>query len=253
MATWNNQYKLNPPDDNNPGYGAAAIRDLKTNIEGIVGVGHNFDLVTPSNQGKHLPGTAIVDLDSDAEAVNHLQKGRLKATTVGTEATLIVKGATADQPIKGYDQVSLSGDETITGTKTFTTSPSVTQTVSDASPDTTLANVGYVKTKTTTDSIEPTLKNVSPAVNQDITDIYANTIVTIPHQADTTNLESLLNQINTELIAVRSALDTTASHNSFGQNLRVTDTVSFGGLNVNGALVATGDITGANVYGAVWG
>jgi len=255
MATWNTQYKQNPPDDNNPGYGAAAIRDLKANIEGIVGVEHNFDLVIPSNQGKHLPGSSIIDLDDDSEAVNSLQVGRLKGTSHETEdtATMQVKGELVDLDIKGYDQVSLDGDETIDGTKTFTTSPSVTQTINDESPDTALANVEYVKAKTTTTSIEPTIDNVSTATDKAITDIYASTILTILHQADTENLEEILSQISFELEVLRNSLNTVGSHNSFGQNLRSTDSPTFSGLTINGNIVATGNITGAKVYGAVWG
>lgn len=259
MATWNVQYKQNPPDDNNPGYGAAAIRDLKTNIEGVVGREHDFDLVTPANQGKHLAGSAILDLDADPNAVNNLQKGRLKATSSGTTATMQIKGASSDLNVKGYDQVSKADTETITGAKTFTTSPVVTATISDASPDTALANVGYVKTKTATGNIVPTINNVGTTVNKPITDIYASTITTINSVNDVSTLEALLGQVSTELEVIRNALNLVASHNSFGQNLRTSDTPTFAGITVNGVasftdnITTTGDITGARVYGAVWG
>lgn len=97
MSTWNTQYKQNPPNDNNPGYGAESIRDLKTNIEGIVGNEHNFDLVTTSGQGQHRPGSAIIDLAEDTSTkVNNLQAGRLKGSTdLDSKTTLQVKGVSS--------------------------------------------------------------------------------------------------------------------------------------------------------------
>ena len=80
MGTWNSTYKQNPANNNNPGYGADAIRDLKSTLETVFQAGHNFDLLSVSEQGKHLPGTAIIDLNGDTDALNNLQVGRLKGT-----------------------------------------------------------------------------------------------------------------------------------------------------------------------------
>lgn len=251
MSVWNNVYKQNPPDDNNPGYGAAAIRDLKTNIEGLVGREHDFDFALPANQGKHLAGSAIIDLDSDTDAVNNAQIGRLSGITDSedsTVATLAVNGETAYQNIKGYNQVSLAGDETIAGIKTFSTAPVISETVDDESSDTTIANAGYVRLKSLTSSIEPAITNVSPAVSLPITDVYGETITTMAHNAtDTGSLEELLVQVNAELINLRTALNTVASYKQYGQDLNDTASPTFAGL------TTTGTITGAAVYGVVWG
>lgn len=238
---WNEQYKQLPQDNNNPGYGAAAIRDLKTKLEGLIGVGHNFDLVAVSNQGRHLPGTAILDLDSDALGVNHLQVGRMKATSDDTIATMKIKGLTADLNLKGYDQVSISGDETILGVKTFAVAPAISAIVTDADPDSTIANVGYVKSKTETINIIPIIENVSPLVDLDINDSYDDLLYTIIHKPDVTNLEDLLAQINIELIELRTALSAVSTDNEFGQDLKTDGSPTFDIL------------TATKVYGAVWG
>jgi hypothetical protein len=252
--SWNGQYSSLPQDDNNPGYGAAAIRDLKTKIEGLFGREHNFDLDLTSNQGKHFAGSAIIDLDSDGTAVNNLQQGRLKGITFDTNyAILTVKGETSDQQIKGYNQVNLDGDETIGGEKTFSTAPVISAVFPEDPADQTIANVGYVNLKTDTSEIEPDLLNVSPITDLTISDFNTNDIYTIIHKADTDNLESLLLQISTELIEVRTAIQANAANNPFGQNLQVTDAVTFAGQTINGNVVATGNITGVKVFGAVWG
>jgi hypothetical protein len=242
MSVWNGQYKQNPPNSNNPGYGAEAIRDLKTNIEGIVGREHNFDTDTVSGQGKHLPGSAIIALDEDTETpVDSGQIGRLKGSTTNSKTTLQVKATSTDLNIEGYNQVSKTGDETIAGIKTFTDAPAVTQIVDDGSSDTTLANVGYVKTKTGTTSITPSVINVTPATDLNLLDFNGNQYDTITSKPDTNNLEELLAQISGELAELRTAVQTNGLNNPFGQNLETTSIVTFG------------TVTADKVFNPVWG
>lgn len=248
MASWNQQYKSNPPDDNNPGYGAAAIRDLKTNIEGVVGNEHNFSLIDLGVQGQHYPGSAIIDLAEDTSTkVNNLQAGRLKGSTdADSKTTLQVKGVTEDLNIEGYNQVSKSGDETIAGTKTFTTAPAITQIVDDESSDTTIANVGYVKFKNDTTEINPIENNASPVSDLAISDFNSNLIYTILNDEDTNNLEELLVQIVEQLGELRATVNALALNNPFSQDLTTTGSPTFTGV------TATGNISANKVYGAVW-
>jgi hypothetical protein len=251
MSTWNNVYKQNPPDDNNPGYGAASIRDLKTNIEGLIIAEHKFPLTTGlSAQGQHKAGSAIVDLTDETidDRVNNSQIGRLKGSTdVDDKTTLQVLGETLYLDIEGKNQVSNIGDETIAGEKIFTTAPLITQVVDDGSDDDTIANVGYVKTKTSTTSIEPTVNNVGPAPAIELRSYDAELLNTMAIQlTDSTNLEEFLVSVKTELFNIRAALIAVAPMSPYGQDLRDTGSPTFN-------VVTATTINADTVLGAVWG
>jgi hypothetical protein len=253
MSTWNNVYKQNPPDDNNPGYGAASIRDLKTNIEGLITAEHKFPLTTNlATQGQHKAGSAIVDLPDATidDRVNNNQIGRLRGYTDGDDKTTlqVLNGDLSYVNIFGINQVSNVGNETISGVKTFNSAPLVTQVVDDGSDNDTIANVGYVKTKTSTTSIEPTVDNVGPSPAIELKTFDDELINTMPIQAvDSENLEEFLLSVKTELFNVRSALIAVAPMSPYGQDLSDNGSPTFAGVTVNGTLSAT------RVEGAVWG
>jgi hypothetical protein len=255
MSTWNNVYKQNPDDDNNPGYGAASIRDLKTNIEGLIIAEHKFPLTTGlSAQGQHKAGSAIVDLTDETidDRVNNSQIGRLKGSTdVDDKTTLQVLGETLYLDIEGKNQVSNIGDETIAGLKKFTTAPELPNVVIDEGTDPdTISNVAYVRTKTDTDAIIPDVNNVGPTPALVLSN-YANDVPavhTMPIQAvNSENLEEFLVSVDTELSNIRAALIDITAMSPYGQDLRDTGAPTFS------TVTATTSISAPNVFGAVWG
>lgn len=263
MSVWNTAYSSNPPDDNNPGYGAAAIRDLKTNIQSIVGNEHDFTRTSgaTATQGQHEPGSAICDFtngadqDGDYTSVNNGQVGRLTATTTETTDTngdavekTTMKVNTYDDGyvnIQGHNQVSLTGDETIYGEKIFNESPIIpvlTDTELEDAADGTIATIKYVKTETEPSAIEfassinmgPSLAYSDYTYNGDT--LYSKTVTT-PYD----DLASLITSIQTELASLRASITAVAGMSPYGQDLRKTASPTF---NV---------VTADTVYGAVWG
>jgi len=245
MATWNATYKESPRNDNNPFFGAAEIRDLKTNIESVVGNEHKFDL-TPeglATQGQHKAGTSYINLDDDPDALNRTGRGRLVGTTAAAveddSVTMQVQGETTYQNIKGYNQVSLDTDETITGVKNFT-SP-ITMSGAQGTSSDSLATLAYVTAETETTSIEPTVNNFGVTINTAVKDMNNNPIGTYIARTDTNNLEEALGQIKVELDELRTIVKALAENNLFGQNLKTDSNVSFN------------TVTATKVIGAVWG
>ena len=257
MSAWNAQYKAYPPNSNNPGYGAEAIRDLKTNLENILGVEHSFDVVDDiSLQGQHLPGSAIIALDDDTsdDIVNHSRMGRLTGTTTEdadevSVTNLQVLGDEGYRDVRGYNQVSTDQNQTITGEHTFVTAPILSVTLDDNSDDDEFANVGFVRSESSTTGIEPAVVNAGPASNFVLYDFNdgSNPLYTIYAKDDTNNLEELLSQIVGELAYLRAAVSAVATNNPFDQNLEDDSSPTFAGLTVNGT------ITADKVTGAVWG
>ncbi len=255
MSTWNSVYKQNPPDDNNPGYGAASIRDLKTNIEALITAEHKFPLTTGlAAQGQHKAGSAIVDLTDQTidDRVNNSQIGRLKGSTdVNDKTTLQVLGETLYLDIEGVNQVSNIGDENIAGIKTFGTAPVIpvmTDLEWESAADGTITNKKYVDDSTLTTAIIPTVDNVGPSPAIELDTYDSELLYTLPIQAiDSENLEEFLVSVKQELFNIRAALIAVAPMSPYGQDLRDTGAPTFA------SVTATTSINAPIIYGAVWG
>lgn len=268
MGVWNTAYSSNPPDDNNPGYGAAAIRDLKLNIQSVVGNEHDFTTTSGSTglQGQHEPGSAICDytngLDQDADytSVDNGQVGRLTATTTETtdvngdavEKTTLKVNTYDDGyvDIQGYNQVSLTGDETIYGEKIFDESPIIpvlTDSELDDAADGTIATISYVQEQSSPSAIEFTSElNMGPSSAYTDYTYNGDALYSKSNTSSYDDLFSIITAIQTELASLRSSVTAVAGMSPYGQDLRETASPTFNGVSSN-------TITANSITGAVWG